>query len=144
MHCGEPRHNAEGPCLKCGKEGVSARASGTFGLGLSLGLRTTKPVVIDGKRFQISVLKTNVVGLVEDRTVKRTVEGESADLQLKFVKNEKGTYELVHVHCLKDKDRSEWSRTMGVPLDRLYVVTRAQPSFLVTCRICHRTWSSGG
>ena len=144
VYCGEPRDSSEGTCPKCGKMGTSAKVSGGLGIGASLQLRTTEPATISGKRFQVTKLKTDIVGTEDSRTIKRTIKGESADLQLKFVRNADGVAELVHTHCQKDKIKSEWSRTMGVPLDQFYTVTSSEPSFLITCKVCGRTWNSGG
>jgi hypothetical protein len=90
--------------------------------------------MIGGKKYMITKLKTDVAGNEDSRTIKRTTKGESADLQLKFVRNSKDEAELVHVHCQKDKSN----------IESLYIISKSDPSFLVTCKICGRAWNSGG
>jgi hypothetical protein len=93
----------------------------------------------------MTIAKTMVNGREEDRTVKRTIDGERADLQLKWAREYNGNLTFVHIHCMKDKGSSEWSRTSWQPMSRLYTVTqKGDTSWDVLCNICGRKWNSGG
>ena len=107
-------------------------------------LRATRPVERRGKKIKVTVVKTTVDNEEEARTIKRTVDGESADLQIKWVKHPSGEFEIVHLHCMKDKERSAWNRTEKMLIDKVYDVTKNDGTWTIRCRTCGRVWKSGG
>lgn len=110
----------------------------------TLDLRVKHPVLRNGEELRITTLKTTVTDAEENRTVKMTVDGERADLQLKWVKHSDGTFEFVHLHCMKDWESSNWSKTSGSPKEEFYDVTQKSGTWIVRCKKCGRRWSSAG
>lgn len=110
----------------------------------TLDLRAKHSVLRNGEELRITTLKTTVTDAEESKTVKRTIDGEKADLQLKWVKHSDGTFEFVHLHCMKDWESSNWSKTFGFPIEELYDVTQASGTWIVRCKKCGRRWSSAG
>ncbi len=101
-------------------------------------------VHIRAKQGATTIVKTTVNGGVEARTVKTTLDGERADLQLMWVRDSNGVPKFVHIHCMKDKGSSEWSKTSGQPISQFYTVTqKGVTSWKVTCNKCGRKWESG-
>ncbi len=97
----------------------------------SVGLRAT-----DSKGFVTG--KTNAFSQVEDRTVRRTINGERADLQVKYVA---GT--IVHVHCMKCHQSNEWKRSSGLPISSKFDVSGVSPGIQrIRCKRCNREWRS--
>ena len=93
----------------------------------------------------MTIAKTTVNDREEARTVKSTIDDERADLQLKWVRKSDGTLIFVHIHCMKDKGSSEWSRTSGQPISRFYTLTQKEgTSWEVKCNTCGRKWNSAG
>lgn len=88
----------------------------------------------------VTTAKTTVHGDSEDRTIRRTVDGERASLQLKIVKSGK----LVHVHCMNCKELSEWGKASGAPIEKFYEVSKANGTWTIDCKKCGRRWSSTG
>jgi|SRR5208282_4169970 len=107
-------------------------------------LRLRRPVRRDGKREDITILKSTVGETSEDRTIKRTIDGEKAALQIKWVVGSDGTIEIVHIHCMKDKPSSEWSKRSSLPVERFYEVSHKDDIWLIKCKICGRKWDSSG
>lgn len=107
--------------------------------------RLRRPVIRKGKEMKLTILKTGVSDHEEARTIRRTLDGERADLQIKWVKHPPGEFEIVHLHCMKDKSTSEWKRGGKVPLENLYETRKVNPTTLVVkCKSCRRQWNSGG
>jgi len=146
MHCGfrlPPNHS--GPCPNCGKTGTSAEAFGSANIGFSsVQLRVKNPKTINGKKELVTTVKTTVLKNVQETTLKRTLDGEHADLQLKFINNPDGKVEYVHVHCQKDYDLSPWGKSSGEPLEKFYEFSQENGLQIVRCKICMRAWPISG
>jgi len=102
-------------------------------------VRVTWPKEIDGKVKQIVTVKLETGDSGEDRTVKRTIKGERADLQIKYVV-EGGQRIMVHLHCQKDKETNEWGRMSGKPMGDFYRID----GYIVQCLKCKREWDMRG
>ncbi len=109
----------------------------------SLDIRVTHPVKRVGKELRVTTLKSHVDDREENRTLKRTVDGEKAQLQVKWIKRPNGI-EIVHMHCLTDKKSSEWGKSSGVPLDKFYNLIQKDAVWEITCKKCHRRWNTSG
>ena len=108
-------------------------------------LRVRRPAVRDGKEVKITTVKTTATDDDDSRTVKRTIDGERADLQLKSIKHSDGAIEFVHIHCMRDKETSDWRKTSGLPIEKFYEVTqKAATSWEIRCKTCGGRWSSAG
>jgi hypothetical protein len=118
-------------------------------LSENLGLRVQAPAVRGGKQVMVTTVKTTVTDQYDSRTVTRTIDGESADLQLKWLKHPDGTLEFWHIHCQSRtppcKGKSRWSKISGLPIEKFYEVTQKAPtSWIIRCKTCGRRWSSAG
>jgi hypothetical protein len=102
---------------------------------------------VNGKDMKVTTVKAatdDTGGDVQNTTIKRTVEGESADLQIKFKVEEDGRVELLHVHCLSDKERSEWRKSSELPIETFYDISQDNGSQIIRCKACERRWSTVG
>jgi hypothetical protein len=107
-------------------------------------LRVQNPKAVNGKKMFVTTVKTAVIGNVQETTLKRTIDGEHADLQLKFILHADGRVEYLHIHCLKDKELSFWGKASELPIEKLYDVSQGDRSQIIRCKICNRAWSSSG
>jgi hypothetical protein len=71
--------------------------------------------------------------------VQRTIQGEAADLEIKAIRGSDGRVELVHIHCMKDHESSDWYKSSGLPVERFYDV-----SMTIRCKKCGKIWDAGG
>jgi len=106
-------------------------------------MRAKKSVKRDGKKLKVTILKTHVDNREEERTIKRTIDGEKADLQVKWVKHSDGI-EIVHIHCMRDKKSNEWGRASGTPVEKSYHLVQKNTTWEITCKKCGRKWNTGG
>jgi hypothetical protein len=96
-------------------------------------------IVVTNSKKQVSQ-KNTISGNEHDRTIKRTINGEAADLQIKFVL-EGNHWNMVHVHCMKCKATSEWKRSSGQSLSDKYLCENiGNGIFKITCKSCWRVW----
>jgi hypothetical protein len=126
------------------QEKVHRTVNTTDALGEILGLRVKHHVARSGKELDRTTLKTTITDAEEDRTIKMTIDGEMADLQLKWIRHSDDTLEFVHIHCMKDWEASNWSKTSGLAIEQFYELKQNEDTWLVRCRTCGRTWSSAG
>lgn len=113
------------------------------GISNSLDLRVAHPVKRNGKELMITTLKSHADDKEEARTIKRTIDGEKAALQVKWTKHQ-NELEMVHIHCLTDKESSEWGKSSGLPIESLYDLTQQDGGWKITCKKCGRTWNTSG
>jgi len=108
-------------------------------------MRLKRPNIQNGKRRDVTLLKSTLIarGAGEDRTIKMTMNGEKADLQLKYVQRH-GVVELVHIHCLRHKESSDWRKTSGIPVEKFYKVSYKDGIYEIICKGCGRRWNSSG
>ncbi len=106
-YVGSPRANDT--CPKCGGawKYIEVYGTGKAKAGIS-DIRTQNPKHVNGKKMNVTTVKVGIHDKVNAATIKRTDEGESADLQIRSKANKNGTVELLHVHCQHDKKSSEW------------------------------------
>jgi hypothetical protein len=109
-----------------------------------LDIRVKNPKPVNGKKRLVTTVKTTISGNAQETTVKRTINGEHADLQLKFINRPKGKVEYLHIHCQKDKQSSKWGKASGLPIEKFYDIFQDNNSQIIRCKICRRKWSSGG
>lgn len=88
----------------------------------------------------VTTTKTTVFRDAEDRTIRRTIDGERASLQLKMVKSG----QLVHIHCMNCKNSSEWGKASGAHVEKFYDLSKANGIWTIRCKNCARRWSSAG
>jgi hypothetical protein len=112
----------------------------------SFQIRVMRPVKRDGHRRVITILKSSTGESVEERTIKRTIDGEKACLQIKWVTGSDGINEPVHIDCEKHKPSTEfeWRRGLGIPVERFYEVSENSGIWLIKCKTCGRKWDSSG
>jgi len=89
-----------------------------------------------GKKSQPTVFKGTINGQEETTMLKTTITGELADLEVRFIR-QGFQWELLHVHCMKDHERSEFSRGKGMNFEELYEVREGR---LLRCKTCNREW----
>ena len=137
--------HANGACPKCGGawKHIEAYGAANSKAGLS-GIRIQNPKRVNGKNMNVTTVKAGIDDDVHDTTIKRTIEGESADLQIKFKAGKDGGIEVLHVHCQHDKEPSEWSKSSGLPIETFYDVSLDNGSQIIRCKACGRRWSSVG
>jgi hypothetical protein len=108
----------------------------------SMDIRVRRPVVRDNKKETITILKSHADDEKEERTIKRTIKGEKAALQVKWIKHP-NEVEFVHVHCESDKESTAWGKASEVPIEKFYVVTQLGTSeWEIICKKCGRKWST--
>jgi hypothetical protein len=110
----------------------------------SVEVRVKNPKVINGKKELVTTVKTRVTGQAQETTLKRTVNGEHADLQLKFINHPDGTVEYLHIHCQKDKESSSWGKSSGELIERFYEFSQEKDSQIIRCKRCKRAWPFEG
>jgi cell division inhibitor SulA len=98
---------------------------------------------INGNDVMVTVMRSAVVGNIAQATVMRTTDGEQADLQLRYIMRKSGKVEFLHIHCLKDKQSTEWRKESGLPSEKFYEISQDDTWFIV-CKRCKRTWNSSG
>ena len=110
----------------------------------SVNIRVIRPIK-KGNRKRLTILKSHVGDDEEHRTIKVTLDGEEADLQVKWIKSF-DSVEVVHLHCLKHKESSEWGKASGIALERFYKVTQTETKNVleIMCRGCGRRWITSG
>jgi hypothetical protein len=135
-----------GGCPKCGGAWKNIYVYGTGGIKVgALEARTRNPKEIDGKVLNVATLRAKTIEDIHDTTIQRTIDGESADLQIKFKVNQRGEVELLHVHCEKDKTTSEWKRGTGSLIEDFYDISSdGNGASIFRCKACGRKWSSIG
>lgn len=116
-------------------EDLSAKGTGTASASASV--VASNPVLREGKR----ILVTTAKGGPDGSTIKRTISGELAPLQIKSAKVSGETFEIVHLHCLKDKEVSAYKRGSSKKLEDLYEVVTVKR---IRCKTCGREWFSDG
>jgi len=144
-YVGSPHANAA--CPKCGGAWKHIEAYGAGNSKGRLGIRIQNPKRVNGKNMNVTTVKADIDGIDDDvhnTTIKRTVEGESADLQIKFKVEKDGGVELLHVHCLRDKELSEWSKSSELPIETFYDGSQNNGSQIIRCKACGRRWSTTG
>jgi len=113
-------------------------------ISTQLDIRVKNPKIINGKSELVTTVKTRVKGTVQETTLKRTVDGQKADLQLKFINHPDGTVDYVHIHCQTDYESSPWGKATGRPLEELYEFFQEKDSQVIRCKKCGREWPLGG
>jgi hypothetical protein len=113
-------------------------------ISTELKIRVKNPKTIKGKNEFVTTVKTSVKGTVQETTLKRTIDGEKADLQLKFINHPDGTVEYVHIHCQTDYESSRWGKASGRPLEELYEFFQGKGSQVIRCKKCKRVWPLAG
>jgi hypothetical protein len=103
---------------------------------LSTDVRIKSRTEVKGKDASHTVYKATIVEHDESSMLKRTTSGELADLEVRYLRRGH-SIEIVHLHCMKDHETSEYSRGKGMDLDKLYVITK---NGLVQCKTCKRVW----
>jgi hypothetical protein len=83
-----------------------------------------------------TVFKGTIDGNIETTMIKVTTSGEKADLEVKFIRH-KLACEIIHLHCMKDHEISEYSRGKGPDAYKLYRITDGN---LIQCKACNRKW----
>lgn len=111
-----------------------------------LHLRVKNPKVVKGKKILVATKKGTIRGNVEEAMVQRTIQGEAAELEIKTIRGSDGRVEFVHIHCMKDHESSKWSKSIGLPVERFYEVSKDDVALTMTirCRKCGRIWDAGG
>jgi|SRR5208282_4744469 len=107
----------------------------------SVDIRVKHPTTRNDEEVMITTLKSHVDDTVEERTIKRTVNEEKADLQVKWIKH---SNEIVHMHCMKDKKSNEWGKASRLPVENFYRISRKETEIEITCNKCGRTWNTAG
>jgi hypothetical protein len=118
-------------------------ASGKVGIGFGASVVVSNPVVIGGKRVLVTTAKGGSDGAIWNGTIKRTIRGERAPLQIKSVAVS-GRVVILHLHCLKDKRQSAYNRGTPPKLRDLYRITKVDGVRRIKCRICKRVWFNDG
>ena len=116
----------------------------SLSMHMKLDIRVKNPKPANGKETLVTSLKTTISGNVQETTVKRTIDGEHADLQLKFINQPNGKVEYLHIHCQKDKQSSEWGQASGLPIKKFYDISQDNNSQIIRCKVCGRKWSTAG
>jgi len=111
---------------------------------MKLDIRVKNPKLVNGKKRLVTTVKSTSSGNVQETTIKRTIDGEHADLQLKFINQPNGKVEYLHIHCQKDKQLSEWGRASGVLSKKFYDILQDNESQIIRCKTCKRKWSNAG
>jgi hypothetical protein len=111
---------------------------------MQLDLRVKNPKVVNGKKKLVTTVKTRVSGSVQETTLRRTIDGKRADLQLKFINHPNGEVEYLHIHCLTDKESSSWGKSSGQPIEKFYELSQEKGSQIVRCKICKQAWPIKG
>jgi hypothetical protein len=106
------------------------------------GIRVQTPKSVNGKKMNVTTVKAAIDDNVYATTIRRTTEGESADLQIKFRVNKDGTVEFLHVHCQCDKESSGWGKADGRPIEELYDKSQVDGSTIIGCKACGRRWKA--
>ena len=137
--------HASSACPKCGGAWKYIEVDGTGNSKAALsGVRIQNPLFVSGEKMNVTTMKVGIDDDVYASTIKRTVEGESADLQIMFRVNKDGTAELLHVHCQYDKESSEWGKASGRSIDEFYEISQVNGEQIIRCKVCERRWSSVG
>jgi len=74
---------------------------------IQIDVRIRNPKDANGKQL-VTTVKTRVEGSVQEPTLKRTVKGEHADLQLKFINHPNGKVKYLHIHCQNNYWEASW------------------------------------
>ena len=137
--------HANGACPKCGGawKHIEANGAGNSKGGLSK-IRIQNPKRVNGKNMNVTTVKAGIDDDVHNTTIKRTVEGEPADIQIKFKVEKDGGVQFLHVHCQHDKEPSEWSKSSGLPIETFYDVSQDNGSQIIRCKVCGKRWSTAG
>lgn len=124
--------------------GKHAEAFGTINVKTGLGIRIQNPQYVNGKKMNVTTVKAGIDGNVQETTIKRTMEGESADIQIKLRTDKDGRVELVHVHCQKDKEYASWGKASRLPIEKFFDISQDDGASIIRCKACGRRWSSIG
>lgn len=117
-------------------------AKGRGAVSTSVHIVVTNPITKNGVTKNVMTVKSTTKGKEQDTTIYRTIDAEYAPLQLKWIQHS-DKYDLVHVHCLEDKTKGEWSRTSGFLLRKFFDVAHERAgAWKIHCRQCGRTWHS--
>ena len=107
-------------------------------------IRVKNPKPVNGKKRLVTSVKTTISGDVQETTLKRTIDGEHADLQLKFINQPNGEVSYVHIHCQKDKQSSGWGKASGPAVETFYDIFKDNNAQIIRCKICKRKWNTAG
>jgi len=114
------------------------------GVGVSADLRVSNPKDVNGQKMLVTTVKTRVETAIQETTVRRTTEGERADIQLKFINHPDRGVEYLHIHCQSDYELSPWGISDGRPISDKYEFYKENGKQIILCRICKRAWSLAG
>ncbi len=93
-----------------------------------------------GESRLVTTVKSSISGYVQETRLKSTVDGEDAELELRFILGPKGEIEFLHVQCLSEV--SPWRGSIGLPLEQFYDITHGRGSQIITCKLCGRKWKA--
>jgi hypothetical protein len=108
---------------------------------MSVNVVASNPAVRQGKRTLIVTAKGTSDADTFSTAIKRTISGESAELQIKSVRDSSGSIEIVHLHCLRDKATSAYKRGKAPKIEELYDIIQV---LRIRCKICGREWFNDG
>jgi len=118
---------------------------------MSASVKVTNPVVRrKGKKeqkIQVTTAKGASDGNIWNGTIKRTIEGKEAYLQIKSRSTTSAEPEILHLHCLSDGKASEYKRNTGTKIGDFFVLSRIRKAsrvIRIKCKHCGREWFNDG
>ena len=137
-----PPHANDSTCPKCGGawKYIEAHGAGNANVGIS----EIRAKSLKDENVRVAISRARINDNVHDTTIQRTVDGEAADLQLKFRIGKDGTVDYLHIHCQKDYQSSPWGKANGLPIDRSYEISNDDGSHIIRCKTCGIRWGSTG